>query len=72
MTSGPVCLVTLSPKVRDKHQGQQNHALAHCATFLKKKYENWEKALEWVNYNILVPVGDEHTYQIVSWNDGDQ
>ncbi len=60
---GPVCLRILSRL--GIHQGQQNHALAHCATFLKKKYENWDKALEWVNYNVLVPVGDIEKLQSI-------
>jgi hypothetical protein len=53
---GPPCLWTIS------HQGShdmQNNFLVNVSTFLKRKYpENWEKALEWVNYNVLKPVGD--------------
>ena len=53
---GPVCTRVLA-RFGVSH-GQQNSFLCHCATFLKRKYENWDKVLEWVNYNILMPVGD--------------
>jgi hypothetical protein len=53
---GPVCLRVLSR--RGVGQGQQNYFLSHSATFLKRKYENWEVALGWVNYNVLNPPGD--------------
>jgi hypothetical protein len=53
---GPVCLRILARM--GVGQGQRNNFLAHCATFLKKKYENWDKALDWVNINVLIPVGD--------------
>jgi hypothetical protein len=53
---GPICLWHIA------HEGShdfKNNFLMNVTTFLKKKYpENWEKALEWVNYNILKPVGD--------------
>lgn len=54
---GPVCLRILS-RIGVGH-GQQNHFLTQCAIFLKKKYENWDKPLIWINYNVLAPVGDK-------------
>jgi hypothetical protein len=53
---GPVCLRVLARN--GVGQGHQNYFLAHCATFLMRKYENWEMALNWVNYNVLNPPGD--------------
>jgi hypothetical protein len=53
---GPVCLWIISHR---KCRELQNNFLTNVCTFLKKKYpENWDKALEWVNYNVLQPVGD--------------
>ena len=67
---GPVCLRILSRL--GVGQGQQNYFLAHCATFLKKKYENWDKALVWVNYNVLMPVGDKEKLDDIvrRWENG--
>ena len=53
---GPPCLWTI---VHTKYQHFQNNFLLNCAVFLKKKYpENWDKPLEWVNFNILQPTGN--------------
>jgi hypothetical protein len=53
---GPPCLWTI---VHEKCRGMQNNFLLNVLSFLKMKYpENWDKALEWVNYNVLQPVGD--------------
>jgi hypothetical protein len=53
---GPPCLWTIS---HAKSHEMQNNFLFNVAMFLRKKYpENWDKALEWVNYNVLQPVGD--------------
>jgi len=53
---GPCCLWTIS---HDKNRDFQNNFLLNVSTFLKRKYpENWDKCLEWVNYNVLQPVGD--------------
>ena len=67
---GPVCLRMLSRN--GVGLGHQNHCLAHTATFLKKKYENWQKALEWFNYNVLVPPGDREKLAdiIKRWDKG--
>jgi hypothetical protein len=53
---GPPCMWTIA---HNRCHDFQNNFLLDVATFLKQKYsENWEKALEWVNYNVLQPVGD--------------
>jgi hypothetical protein len=53
---GPPCLWTI---VHTGYQNFQNNFLLSCGVFLKKKYpENWEKSLEWVNFNVLKPTGD--------------
>jgi hypothetical protein len=54
--NGPPCMWTIA---HNRCHDYQNNFLLDVATFLKKKYtENWDKALEWVNYNVLQPVGD--------------
>jgi hypothetical protein len=65
---GPVCTWILARK--GVGQGHRNNFLAHCATFLKKKYENWSAAIDWVNVNVLVPVGDLETLSNLKkrWN----
>jgi hypothetical protein len=53
---GPVCLMNLA---RNGVRDLQHNFLFNCTTFLKRKYsDNWEKALEWVNDNVLAPTGD--------------
>lgn len=53
---GPPCLWIIAHR---KCRDMQNNFLMNVSTFLKKKYpENWDKALEWVNYNVLQPIGD--------------
>lgn len=53
---GPVCLLIIA---KNRCRDMQNNYLVDFATFAKKKYpENWEKPLEYANYNILQPVGD--------------
>jgi hypothetical protein len=53
---GPPCMWIISHR---KCHDMKNNFLVDVSTFLKKKYpENWDKALEWVNYNVLQPVGD--------------
>jgi hypothetical protein len=53
---GPPCLWTIA---HEGSRNMQNNFLTNVSTFLLRKYpENWDKALEWVNYNILKPVGD--------------
>jgi hypothetical protein len=53
---GPPCLWIIA---HNKSHEMQNNFLVNVATFVKKKYpENWDKALEYVNYNVLQPVGD--------------
>jgi hypothetical protein len=62
---GPPCLWTI---VHMKCREMQNNFLLNVLGFLKKKYpENWDKALEWVNYNVLQPVGDrERLHEMIS------
>jgi hypothetical protein len=53
---GPPCLWTIA---HAKCREMQNNFLFNVAMFLRRKYpENWDKALEYVNYNVLQPVGD--------------
>jgi hypothetical protein len=53
---GPPCMWTIS---HDRCRDMQNNFLFNVSTFLRRKYpENWDKALEYVNYNVLQPVGD--------------
>jgi hypothetical protein len=53
---GPICLWHIA---QHRCRDLQNIFLTNVCTFFKKKYpENWDKALEWVNYNVLQPVGD--------------
>jgi len=53
---GPPCQWTIS---HNKSCDFQNNFLLNVSTFLKRKYpENWDKCLEWINYNVLQPVGD--------------
>jgi hypothetical protein len=53
---GPPCMWIIAHR---KCYDMKNNFLVDVSTFLKRKYpENWEKALEWVNYNVLQPVGD--------------
>jgi hypothetical protein len=53
---GPPCMYTIA---RNRCHNMQNNFLFDVSLFLRRKYsENWEKALEWVNYNVLQPVGD--------------
>jgi hypothetical protein len=52
---GPPCMWIISHR---RSRDMQNNFLIDVSTFLKKKYpENWDKALEWVNANVLQPVG---------------
>jgi hypothetical protein len=53
---GPICLWHIA---QHRCRDLQNIFLFNVSIFLQRKYpENWEKALEWVNYNVLQPVGD--------------
>jgi len=53
---GPICLWHIS---LEKSTHDQHYFLLNCGIFLKRKYpENWDKALEWVNFNVLRPTGD--------------
>jgi hypothetical protein len=53
---GPPCMWTIS---HDRCHDMQNNFLFNVSTFLRRKYpENWDKALEYINYNVLQPVGD--------------
>jgi hypothetical protein len=53
---GPICLWRIA---KERCRDLQNIFLFNVSIFLQRKYpENWEKALEWVNYNVLQPVGD--------------
>jgi hypothetical protein len=53
---GPICLWHIS---RRKVTEMQNNYLINACTFLKKKYpENWDVALQWVNMNVLQPIGN--------------
>jgi hypothetical protein len=62
---GPPCMWTI---VHEKCRGMQNNFLLNVLSFLKRKYpENWDKALEWVNYNVLQPVGDrERLHEMIT------
>jgi hypothetical protein len=58
---GPICLWYIS---LEKCTDLQHNFLFVCGVFLKRKYpDNWDKALEWVNYNVLRPVGDAEKLQ---------
>jgi hypothetical protein len=53
---GPICLWQIAQR---RCRDMQNNFLINVSIFLERKYpENWDKALEWVNYNVLQPVGD--------------
>jgi hypothetical protein len=53
---GPPCMWTIA---HDRCRDMQNNFLFNTSTFLRRKYpENWDKALEYINYNVLQPVGD--------------
>jgi hypothetical protein len=55
-SEGPPCLWTIA---HNRSHEMQNNFLFNVAMFLRKKYpENWGKPLEYVNYNVLQPVGD--------------
>lgn len=53
---GPPCLWIIAHR---KSTEMRNNFLHDVRTFLMKKYpENWQKPLEWVNFNVLSPPGD--------------
>jgi hypothetical protein len=53
---GPICLWHIA---HEKSRHDQHYFLLNCASFFKRKYpDNWDQALEWVNYNVLMPGGD--------------
>jgi hypothetical protein len=58
---GPICLWYIA---MEKCSDLQHNFLFVCGVFFRRKYsENWDKALEWVNYNVLRPVGDAEKFQ---------
>ena len=58
---GPICLWHIA---HEKCTDLQHNFLVACITFFRRKYtDNWDKALEWVNYNVLRPVGDAEKLQ---------
>jgi hypothetical protein len=59
---GPVCLYYIS--LEKCPAGVQHYFLFNCCIFFLRKYpDNWDKALEWVNFNVLRPVGDTEKLQ---------
>src|SRR5262245_15345340 len=58
---GPICLWYIA---NEKCTDFQHNFLVACVTFFRRKYtSNWDKALEWVNFNVLRPVGDAEKLQ---------
>src|SRR5215471_11264350 len=54
---GPICLWHIS--LEKCPAGDQHYFLFNCGLFFMRKYPgDWEKVLEWVNYNVLRPTGD--------------
>lgn len=52
---GPPCLWDIA---HSRSRNFQHNLLFDMAVFVMRKYpENWEQALEWINMNILTPVG---------------
>jgi hypothetical protein len=53
---GPPCMWIIAHR---KCHDMQNNFLINLASFFKRKYpENWDKALEWANFNVLSPPGN--------------
>jgi len=59
---GPICLYYIA--LEKCGAGDQHYFLFNCGIFFRRKYpDGWEKALEWVNFNVLRPVGDVQKLQ---------
>ena len=59
--NGPPCLWNIA---HSRSTEYQHNYLFNVAIFVKRKYsENWDEALSWINFNVLVPAGNNDKLQ---------